>query len=110
MPSRRDNVVTGASPPADKWANLAGLLARPGFELHRLDLATGELDPLVAGAAAVLHLAARPGVRTSFGLGFSGYLHDNVLGTQRLLEACVQAARPASSPTSATWSGRPCWR
>ena len=85
MPSRRDNVVTGAYPPADKWANLAGLLARPGFELHRL-------------------------VRTSYGPGVSGYLHHNVLGTQRLLVACVQAARPASSPTSATWSGRPCWR
>jgi nucleoside-diphosphate-sugar epimerase len=88
------DAFTGAYPTADKWANLSGLLARPGFELHRLDLATGELDPLVAGAAAVLHLAARPGVRTSFGPGFSGYLHDNVLGTQRLLEACVRAEVP----------------
>jgi nucleoside-diphosphate-sugar epimerase len=42
----------------------------------------------------VFHLAARPGVRASFGPGFSGYLHDNVLATQRLLEACVRAGVP----------------
>jgi nucleoside-diphosphate-sugar epimerase len=85
---------TGHYRAADKWANLSGLLGRPGFELHRLDLATADLGPLLAGAAAVFHLAAKPGVRTSFGPGFSGYLHDNVLGTQRLLEACVLAQVP----------------
>jgi nucleoside-diphosphate-sugar epimerase len=88
------DAFTGSYPPADKWSNLSGLLARPGFELHRLDLATAEVDPLLAGATAVLHLAARPGVRTSFGPGFSGYLHDNVLATQRLLESCVRAEVP----------------
>jgi nucleoside-diphosphate-sugar epimerase len=84
----------GHYPAADKWSNLSGLLGRPGFELHRLDLATADLGALLAGAAAVLHLAARPGVRTSFGPGFDGYLHDNVLATQRLLEACVRAEVP----------------
>ena len=33
-------------------------------------------------------------MRTSFGPGFSGYLHDNVLATQRLLEGCVRARIP----------------
>jgi nucleoside-diphosphate-sugar epimerase len=84
----------GHYPAADKWSNLSGLLGRPGFELHRLDLATADAGPLLAGAAAVLHLAARPGVRTSFGPGFDGYLHDNVLATQRLLEGCVRARVP----------------
>jgi nucleoside-diphosphate-sugar epimerase len=84
----------GHYPAADKWSNLSGLLGRPGFELHRLDLATAEVGPLLAGAAAVFHLAARPGVRTSFGPGFSGYLQDNVLATQRLLEGCVRARVP----------------
>jgi UDP-glucuronate 4-epimerase len=88
------DAFTGSYPPADKWSNLSGLLARPGFELHRLDLATAEVDPLLAGATAVFHLAARPGVRTSFGPGFSGYLHDNVLATQWLLESCVRAEVP----------------
>jgi nucleoside-diphosphate-sugar epimerase len=88
------DAFTGSYPPADKWSNVSGLLARPGFELHRLDLATAEVDPLLAGASAVFHLAARPGVRTSFGPGFSGYLHDNVLATQWLLESCVRAEVP----------------
>ena len=85
---------TGHYPAADKWANLSGLLGQPGFELHRLDLATADLGHLLAGAAAVFHLAAKPGVPTSFGPGFSTYLHDNVLATQRLLEACVLAQVP----------------
>ena len=33
-------------------------------------------------------------MRTSFGPGFSGYLQDNVLATQRLLEGCVRARVP----------------
>jgi UDP-glucuronate 4-epimerase len=88
------DAFTGSYPPADKWSNISGLLTRPGFELHRLDLATADVDALLAGATAVFHLAARPGVRTSFGPGFSGYLHDNVLATQRLLESCVRAEVP----------------
>ena len=88
------DAFTGSYPPADKWSNVSGLLARPGFELHRLDLATAEVDPLLAGASAVFHLAARPGARTSFGPGFSGYLHDNMLATQWLLESCVRAEVP----------------
>jgi nucleoside-diphosphate-sugar epimerase len=88
------DAFTGPVPPAEKWANLARLLERPGFRLHRLDLATAEIGPLLEGAAAVFHQAARPGVRSSFGQGFAGYLHDNVLATQRLLESCVRAEVP----------------
>src|SRR4029450_689899 len=69
-------------------------LGRPGFELHRLDLATGDAGPLLAGGGAGVHPAGPPGVRPSFGPGFDGYLHDNVLATQRLLEGCVHARVP----------------
>jgi nucleoside-diphosphate-sugar epimerase len=88
------DAFTGPVPSAEKWANLSRLLDRPGFELHRLDLATAEMGPLLEGAAAVLHQAAQPGVQTSFGQGFAGYLHNNVLATQRLLEWCVRAEVP----------------
>jgi nucleoside-diphosphate-sugar epimerase len=88
------DAFTGHYPPVEKRFNLSGLLDRPGFELHRLDLATADIEFLLVGATAVFHLAAQPGVRTSFGPGFSGYLHDNVLATQRLLEVCVRARVP----------------
>ena len=58
------------------------------FDLERLDLAEDELD--FAGAEAVLHLAGQPGVR-SFGSAFPDYLRDNVLATQRVLEAAAAA-------------------
>jgi nucleoside-diphosphate-sugar epimerase len=57
-----------------------------GLELERLDLAEDELD--FAGADAVFHLAGQPGVR-SFGSIFADYLRDNVLATQRVLEAAA---------------------
>jgi UDP-glucuronate 4-epimerase len=79
---------------ADKWSNLAGLLDRPGFELVRADLATVDVQDRLQGAAVVFHQAAQPGVRTSWGHEFASYVHHNVLGTQRLLESCVQAAVP----------------
>ncbi len=41
---------------------------------------------LVDDAQLIFHLAARPGVRTSWGEEFQQYLHHNVLTTQRLLE------------------------
>jgi nucleoside-diphosphate-sugar epimerase len=88
------DAFTGRYPPVDKWSNLSGLLARPGFELHRLDLATADIGSLLAGTSTVFHLAAQPGVRTSFGPGFAGYHHDNVLATQRLLEGCLLAQIP----------------
>jgi nucleoside-diphosphate-sugar epimerase len=38
----------------------------------------------------VFHLAAQPGVRSSWGEEFSHYSHNNILATQLLLEACKQ--------------------
>ena len=79
---------------ADKWANLAGLLDQPGFELVRGDLANLDLTELLRGAAAVFHQAAQAGVRSSWGQEFASYVHHNVLATQRLLEACARSAVP----------------
>jgi len=77
-------------PEADKRANAAGLVGRPGFELVEGDLSAMELDPLLAGADVVFHQAAQAGVRSSWGLDFDLYVRDNVIATQRLLEACVR--------------------
>lgn len=80
--------------PADKEANLAGLAGEPRFDLVRADLVTAPLDALVADRPVVVHLAAQPGVRTSFGAGFEGCVRDNVLATQRVLEAASTAGCP----------------
>jgi nucleoside-diphosphate-sugar epimerase len=73
-----------------KEKNLTRLRDEPRFSLSETDLATGALEPLVDGAEIVFHLAAQAGVRASWGDRFGTYLHDNVLATQRLLEAAKQ--------------------
>jgi UDP-glucuronate 4-epimerase len=74
-----------------KERNLARCQARGGLDFTELDLATGDLGLLFDGIDGVFHLAARPGVRTSWGPTFEGYLHDNLLATQRVFEAAVHA-------------------
>ncbi|HLJ67318.1 MAG TPA: NAD-dependent epimerase/dehydratase family protein [Chloroflexota bacterium] len=73
--------------PTIKRANVAGLLNSPRFQLIEANLATADLEPIVAGADYVFHQAAQAGVRASWGSSFSGYTEYNVLATQRLLEA-----------------------
>jgi UDP-glucuronate 4-epimerase len=78
-------------PRLQKERNLERLRDRRGFTLWELDLGNDVVDGLLDGVGTVFHLAAQPGVRGSFGASFSRYLHDNVLATQRLLEASVAA-------------------
>ncbi|HEY6794268.1 MAG TPA: NAD-dependent epimerase/dehydratase family protein [Kineosporiaceae bacterium] len=58
---------------------------------RRVDLLTADLTSLFAGVDAVFHLAGRPGVRQSWGPGFEAYVRCNLLGTERVVEACVEA-------------------
>lgn len=70
-----------------KLSNLSGLLNNSRFEFVEADLASSNLARLVDRVDAVLHLAAQPGVRASWGKTFSYYVRDNIVATQRLLEA-----------------------
>jgi UDP-glucuronate 4-epimerase len=70
-----------------KRLNLAYLLEHPRFRFDESDLAVADIAPLMAGTSCVYHLAGQPGVRESWGGGFSGYVRNNVVATQRLLEA-----------------------
>ncbi|WP_437936244.1 NAD-dependent epimerase/dehydratase family protein [Sorangium sp. So ce341] len=70
-----------------KEGNLARLLGEPRFSLSTADLATADLRPLLSTCEVIFHQAAQAGVRPSWGQSFEGYLRDNVLATQRLLEA-----------------------
>ncbi len=70
-----------------KLANLEPLILKQGFKWIRADLATDALEPMLEGADVVFHLAARAGVRSSWGADFQAYVASNILATQRLMEA-----------------------
>jgi UDP-glucose 4-epimerase len=75
---------------ADKQDNLATASDHDDFALVPADLAAADPEPLLADCDAVFHLAAEPGVRSSWGQGFGRYLRNNIAATQRLLEAAAR--------------------
>jgi nucleoside-diphosphate-sugar epimerase len=85
------DAFTSYYPRADKEANLTGLRKEPRFDLIEADLVDAPLDQIFAGAPLVFHLAAQAGVRGSFGDSFAGYVHDNLIATQRLFENALAA-------------------
>jgi nucleoside-diphosphate-sugar epimerase len=70
-----------------KVANLSKLRKMEGFRLVETDLSSAKISPLLKDIECVFHLAAQPGVRASWGASFSHYVEDNIVATQRLLEA-----------------------
>lgn len=70
-----------------KEANLSGANGHERFRLLELDLAADDLGEAFDGVDAVVHLAAVPGVRASWGESFELYTRNNVIASQRLLEA-----------------------
>jgi len=70
-----------------KERNLEALRADPNFTFEELDLVDADLRRVLRGARVVYHLAGRPGVRPSWGEQFDGYVRDNIIATQRLLES-----------------------
>jgi len=107
------DAFTDYYPRVEKEANLAGVVMDAAFELLELDLSRDELAPLLADRPVVFHLAAQPGVRGSFGEGFAIYVRDNVLATQRLLEAacasrCGRVVWASSSSVYGDAAAFPC--
>lgn len=60
------------------------------FRFLELDLAEAPVAPLLDGIDGIFHLAARPGVRESWGPSFATYLRDNVWLTQQVFEAAAK--------------------
>jgi nucleoside-diphosphate-sugar epimerase len=75
-----------------KERNLERVRDEPRFALVELDLATDALEGLMDGVETIFHLAAQAGVIGSFGASFEVYVRNNVLATQRLLEAAAHAS------------------
>lgn len=77
-----------------KERNLQAATASSAFQLVERDIALPGILPILEGADVVFHLAAQAGVRASWGEDFDIYAHDNVLATQRVLEACLARGVP----------------
>jgi nucleoside-diphosphate-sugar epimerase len=77
--------------PARKRRNLERAAGHPRFRLVEADLRHAPLEPLLERVTHVVHLAAVPGVRASWGASFGAYAEHNVVATQRLLEAVREA-------------------
>jgi UDP-glucuronate 4-epimerase len=73
---------------AQKLTNLRHVREWTSFEFVPVDLSRGELTEFVESADVVLHLAAEPGVRSSWGSRYGRYVQNNIMATQQILQAC----------------------
>jgi UDP-glucose 4-epimerase len=70
-----------------KERNLSAFAGDRSFEFIPGDLLELDLESILGRVDVVYHLAAQAGVRSSWGKSFSVYIQNNILATQRLLEA-----------------------
>ncbi|KPB05972.1 NAD-dependent epimerase/dehydratase family protein [Bacillus sp. CHD6a] len=90
----KENVVIGIDGFIDpalkpiKQRNLGNLLNHPRFQFLNKNLLELDWSKVLAKDDVIFHLAAVPGVRSSWGNNFRLYVENNILVTQRLLEAC----------------------
>jgi nucleoside-diphosphate-sugar epimerase len=78
---------------AIKRRNLSQIGSHPRFRFYPSPLQGGDWRNWLDGVETVFHLAALPGVRSSWGKSFAEYLDHNLAATQQLLEACLQTGR-----------------
>lgn len=82
----------GNYPRSFKEWNLSQLAGRANFQFIERDLAELDLAELLDGVDYVFHQAAQPGVRSSWGREFAEYTNNNILATQKLLEASKKSS------------------
>ncbi len=70
-----------------KKTNLDRLKGLKGFSFMEKDILRAGLPELLKGAEYVFHLAAQAGVRSSWGEEFKIYTDNNIMASQKLLEA-----------------------
>jgi nucleoside-diphosphate-sugar epimerase len=98
--------LTDSYDPAQKRANVERARGA-GLRFVEADLADAPLEPLLACARVVYHLAGQPGVRMSFGEHFALYARRNIVATQRVLEtmALVGVPRLVFASSSSVYGG-----
>ncbi len=70
-----------------KKKNLINLLKKDSFTFIGKDMLFLKLEKIFENVDGIFHLAAQPGVRTSWGKNFDIYVKDNIILTQRILES-----------------------
>jgi len=70
-----------------KRKNIEEALDHPRYEFLEQDILEADLPRILGGCEVIFHQAAQAGVRASWGQRFETYTRNNVLATQRLLEA-----------------------
>jgi UDP-glucuronate 4-epimerase len=89
-----------------KEAQVEAVRKHPAFRLVERDLGAGALpDSLLEGVDGVFHLAARPGVRASWGAAFPAYLNDNLAATHAVVEASAARRVPMVFASSSSIYG-----
>ncbi len=92
-------------PRAIKEHNLQPLLASKNFQFVAQNLLEIDLPPVLKGVDAVFHQAAQAGVRSSWGTQFQTYTNNNIMATQRLLEALIGTNIPLIYASSSSVYG-----
>jgi nucleoside-diphosphate-sugar epimerase len=75
-----------------KRSNVAQIGTHGSWEFLEGDLVDMDLISVLDGIEVVFHLAAQPGVRSSWGQTFGAYVDSNVTALQRMLEASMSAS------------------
>jgi len=75
-------------PRSAKEKNLENAKRSPNFVFLPVSIIDCDLKSILSGVKYVFHQAAQAGVRASWGGNFGVYTDNNILATQRLLEAC----------------------
>jgi len=84
---------TDVYPRADKERNLEAVAEAGEIEVVEEDIGSCDLPAIVDRVDGVFHLAAMPGVRSSWGDDFRDYLHHNVFSAQRLFGVAAEAGK-----------------
>jgi UDP-glucuronate 4-epimerase len=85
------DAFTDYYPRARKEAQVAAAQGHSAFQLVEHDLGAGALPTsILEGLDGIFHLAARPGVRASWGAAFRAYLNDNLAATHAIVEAAAK--------------------
>lgn len=85
------DALTDYYDPRIKLSNLELLKSQKRFSFIHRDIVQDDISDIIRDPEYIFHLSARPGVRTSWGKDFDRYVRDNVIATQRLLEAALHA-------------------